>query len=432
MHTPHILVVDDEQDIRELISDILDDEGYEVSIAGNALEANQLYSQTHLDLVLLDIWMPDADGISVLQGWQEEQALTCPVVMMSGHGTVETAVQATRLGASDFIEKPIALAKLLATVKHTLEQGITNTDTQDSTTDSRTTIPAPQGKSSIRQALQRQMQQLADHPHHYCIIGSKGTRKNTIAGWIHQNSAQQSMACINIEHSDHLEALLKKNNNASTWLLNAEHLPDFAIQNRLCAALENKTTRLVLLSEVSPSQLLEEQCLCESLYFSLSSAVIYLKPLSQHIEDIPDLVRFYTELLPDLDNLPYRHMSLAAQNCLRQYAWPGNEQELINMIKQLLLLGNEGEITLSEVEQLLTSQTSQTSQNSNSHSPNIFDQPLRQAREDFEREYLIYHLQCAAGSVGQMAERVGMERTHLYRKLRGLGLDPKQVSRSSE
>ncbi len=430
MSAPHILIVDDEQDIRELISDILVDEGYDVSTAGTADQASQHYNDLDLDLVLLDIWMPDADGISVLQSWQENQPLSCPVVMMSGHGTVETAVQATRLGASDFIEKPIALARLLATVKQTLESSGEQPETGVAAARSVAPIPEPQGKSIIRQDLRRQMSQLAQHPHHYCLVGPVGTQKSLMAGWIHQNSPQCEKPLVTFEDADQLEVLIKNNKLAGTLLLNAKLLPDPTLQNRLAQHLKEQTgndCRLVLLSEVTPRTLLESECISEPLFFAVSAAMVTLLPLNQHIEDIPDLVRYYTELLPDQENLPYRHMSLAGQNCLRQYSWPGNEQELINLIRQLLLLGGDGEITRAEVEQVLENQSAG---NTGYSASNIFDQPLRQAREDFEREYLIYHLQRSAGSVGAMAELVGMERTHLYRKLRGLGLDPKQVSRT--
>lgn len=429
MSTPHILVVDDEHDIRDLISDILIDEGYQVSTAGNAEQAHKNYDDNSLDLVLLDIWMPDADGISVLQTWQETRPLRCPVVMMSGHGTVETAVQATRLGASDFIEKPIALARLLATVKQTLEQSATEAGPAISAENALPPITEPQGKSTLRTDLRRQMRQLAEHPHHYCVVGASGTQKSLIAGWIHQHSSMADKPYMTYEDAEQLESLIKHGKLSGSLLLDAQYLPSLTLQNRLAQYLKEAAgtdLRVVLLTEAPSRALLEDEVLSEPLYFAVSAAMLNLPSLSEHIEDIPDLVRYYTELLPDQESLPYRHMSLAGQNCLRQYTWPGNEQELINLIRQLLLLGSEGEITRGEVEQVLAKQSATATRYTGS---SIFDQPLRQAREDFEREYLIYHLQRADGSVGAMAELVGMERTHLYRKLRGLGLDPKQVSR---
>ncbi len=430
MPTPHILIVDDEQDIRELISDILVDEGYTVSTAGTATEANQHYTDIALDLVLLDIWMPDADGISLLQDWQNDQPLTCPVVMMSGHGTVETAVQATRLGASDFIEKPIALARLLATVKQTIKLANQQQENTLSFSGSMAPIPEPQGKSIIRQDLRRQMSQLAEHPHHFCLVGAAGTHKSAIAGWIHQHSSLAVKALLTYQNPEQLENLIKHNKLTGCLQLDAQDLPSLAVQNRLAQYFKEPSSnnlRLVLLTETTPRTLLENKQISEPLFFAISAAVVNLPSLCEHSEDIPDLLRYYTELLPDQEKLPYRHMSLAGQNCLRQYSWPGNEQELVNLIRQLLLLGGEGEISREEVEQVLDSQSTNNAAHTGG---SIFDQPLRQAREDFEREYLIYHLQRSDGSVGAMAELVGMERTHLYRKLRGLGLDPKQVSRT--
>jgi two-component system nitrogen regulation response regulator NtrX len=160
MTNARILVVDDESDIRELVREILSEEGYTVETAGNAAEARAACAQQAPDLVLLDIWMPDTDGISLLREWQHSQVLTAPVVMMSGHGTVETAVEATRLGAIDYGEKPLSLAKLLRTVARALEEGKRR---QRAT---RTLVPpliAPVGRSRLMRDLREKVKQIAPH-----------------------------------------------------------------------------------------------------------------------------------------------------------------------------------------------------------------------------------------------------------------------------
>ncbi len=158
MSSPRILVVDDEADIRGLLSEILAEEGYEIEVAADAASARRAAARQEPDLVLLDIWMPDMDGITLLREWSEKRSLRCPVVMLSGHGTVETAVEATRLGAFDFVEKPLSIAKLLRTAERALEAGKRRRQSQ------RTLIPplvAPVGKSRLMQRLREQVQQIA-------------------------------------------------------------------------------------------------------------------------------------------------------------------------------------------------------------------------------------------------------------------------------
>src|SRR6202041_1112795 len=158
MTSPHILVVDDEADIRGLLKEILSEEGYEVDVAANAAQARASRARQSPDLVLLDIWMPDVDGISLLREWSASTTDGCPVVMMSGHGTVETAVEAPRLGAFDFVEKPLSLAKLLRTVERALDAGRRkrlSARTQGSA------LAVPIGKSKITQMLREQVQQAA-------------------------------------------------------------------------------------------------------------------------------------------------------------------------------------------------------------------------------------------------------------------------------
>jgi DNA-binding NtrC family response regulator len=160
--TPYILVVDDEPDIRNLLQEILEDEGYEIAVAENGEAARHLHRQRRPDLILLDIWMPDVDGITLLKEWSEDGVLPMPVIMMSGHGTVETAVEATRLGAYDFIEKPLSLAKLLLTVEHALEADKLYRENQGLRRHTHT-AHEPIGKSAVMQRLREQIKRIAEH-----------------------------------------------------------------------------------------------------------------------------------------------------------------------------------------------------------------------------------------------------------------------------
>src|SRR5512140_331546 len=189
MSSARILVVDDEADIRELVRDILSEEGYTVEAAANAAEARAACAKQAPDLVLLDIWMPDTDGISLLREWQQAQSLTAPVVMMSGHGTVETAVEATRLGAIDYVEKPLSLAKLLRTVQRSLDECKRRKHA------ARTLVPpllAPVGRSRLMRDLREQVKQLAPHEAPVLIVGESGTGREAFARYIHTLSARAS------------------------------------------------------------------------------------------------------------------------------------------------------------------------------------------------------------------------------------------------
>jgi DNA-binding NtrC family response regulator len=195
MSNPHVLVVDDEADIRALIQEILSEEGYGVTVAADAGEARSARLEDSFDLILLDIWMPDTDGITLLREWSDEGDLKCPVVIMSGHGTVDTAVEATRLGAHDFVEKPLSLAKLLRTVEGALESAGRKATT------GRGTLPpllAPVGKSALMQALRDKVKQYARHDASVLISGESGTGRSAFARYLHALSSRADGPLISI------------------------------------------------------------------------------------------------------------------------------------------------------------------------------------------------------------------------------------------
>ncbi len=213
MSTPHVLVVDDEADIRTLIKDILTDEGYEVTNAGDATEARAARQDGNFDLILLDIWMPDTDGISLLREWSAQGDLDCPVVIMSGHGTVDTAVEATRLGAFDFVEKPLSIAKLLRTVERALEAA------KRQSTTARKLLPSlltPVGRSKVMQSLRDKVQQYANHDSSVLLIGEPGTGRGAFARYIHALSDRAEGPLVNL-----LSASLTES-NAEEQLFGAE------------------------------------------------------------------------------------------------------------------------------------------------------------------------------------------------------------------
>jgi len=436
-----ILVVDDEANIRALIEEILSEEGYEVTAAADAKEARLARKEREFDLILLDIWMPDTDGISLLKEWSEGGA-GGTVVMMSGHGTVDTAVEATRLGAVDFIEKPVSLAKLLRTV----EKALASRRGKEQRRGAAPQFVAPAGKSQPMRALREQIARVAQHEAHTLFTGEPGCGRELFARYLASQSGQARGPFVVIMGGDlndeHAQRELLGDGTepgaferAEGGILFIQELGDISAnaQRLLLSALEQGSYRP---TGQAADRVLKMRVLCSAfpgfehsdglrpeLMSHLGVVVIRVPPLREYPEDVPELLRYHVDLLVDAENLPFRRFSVAAQNRLRNYPWPGNVRELRNMVKRLLILGGAEEISLAEVEaQLATS----PAEGEPLIKQDLLAMPLREAREHFERAYLKQQLLLCGGKVGQLAKRVGMERTHLYRKLRSLGVDFRQ------
>jgi DNA-binding NtrC family response regulator len=450
MTNARILVVDDENDIRELVREILSEEGYTVDTAGNAAEARAACALQAPDLVLLDIWMPDADGISLLREWQQTQALTAPVVMMSGHGTVETAVEATRLGAVDYVEKPLSLAKLLRTVQRALDEG------QRRQRATRTIVPpliAPVGRSRLMRDLRERVKQIAPHEATVLVLGEPGTGREAFARYIHALSPRASgpfvaLVAGAVTESNVEDILLGVENASGTtagvleqaqggvlFINGLDDLPA-AAQRLLLAVIESGSfqrrggraalqfdTRIV--SSAQPGfETRGSLPFRLDLLSNLNVLTLRIPPLREYAEDVPELLRHYVDRLVDDEHLAFRRFGVAAQNRLRNYPWPGNIRELKNLVQRLLIQGGPEEIRLDEIEREIASQSPVDEP---LVKQDLLSLPLREAREHFERAYLTQQLLLCNGKVGLLAKRVGMERTHLYRKLRSLGVDFRQT-----
>jgi two-component system, NtrC family, nitrogen regulation response regulator NtrX len=453
MASGRVLVVDDEPDIRSTVKEILEDEGYQVSLAASAAAAREARTQARPDVILLDIWMPELDGISLLREWAASGALTCPVIMMSGHGTVETAVEATRLGAYDFVEKPISLAKLLLTIERAREASRLTRENEGLR--AQLALPLePVGSSKAMTALRAQLEKLAQHDTSILIQGETGTGKESLARWLHAHSSRNSGAFVAVAPGsiprEHLVAalfgaedangvqqgLIEQANGGTLFLDEVAEL-DPELQQRLSSVLERRALvrsggaapiALNLRVIAATAQNLEAQikvgAFREELYYLLNVVPLDVPPLRKRSEDVPELLRLYGDFFASRDKLPYRHFPVAVQNRLRNHEWPGNVRELRNLVQRLLIMGNADEVGLDEVEAALGKTPAAAPRVDNTPGAAIdFNLPLREAREQFERAYLLRQLQDAGGSVGRLAKMVGMERTHLYRKLRDLGVD---------
>jgi DNA-binding NtrC family response regulator len=457
MNKAQILVVDDEPDIRELVREILEDEGYEVAVAENGEAARASFARNLPDLVLLDIWMPDVDGITLLKEWSSGGGLGCPVVVMTGHGSVDTAIEATRLGAHDFVQKPISLARLLSIVSQALEAG------RKTRKPPAPQLPAsnePIGGSALMQVLRGKAEQAAQNDLPVLITGENGSGRENLARFIHGQSKREG-EFLTMDHcelaGENLRAYLLGDGNGggdevaaglfgrarggTLFIPELQDLPAEALKivdqvleaghiaNDSASSERKLDCRLIVSAGVNILDHASNDDRLQQLYYRLNVLPLQHPPLRQRPEDVPELVRYYAETFPNQENLPYRPFSVAAQNRLRNHSWPGNTRELRNLVQRLLVLGGESEVSVAEVEEALQQNPTEPATNPAAHPP-FYDLPLREAREQFEREYLVYKLKEAGGSVGKLAESVGMERTHLYRKLRALGVDPKTVTAS--
>jgi two-component system nitrogen regulation response regulator NtrX len=457
MPSGHILVVDDEADIRHLIQEILVDEGYRVVAVESAGAAREAVRAERPMLALLDIWMPGEDGLSLLKSWAAA-GLDFPVVIMSGHGTIETAVEATRLGAWDFIEKPLALAKLLLTLERALEAN--RLRQENAGLRAQLAWPGePVGSSAAMQTLRAQLQRLVGHDAPVLLCGETGSGKEGLARWLHGNGPRRdgpfvvlppaglandgsTTALLGSESAGQVQpGLIERAHGGSLFIDEVGQL-DSDSQALLVDVLGRRQllrvggreavdvdVRVIAATSAPLEARVAAGTLREDLFFLLSVVPIAVPPLRERSEDLPELLAYYADFYASRDRLPYRRFGVAAQNRLRQHGWPGNLRELRNLVQRLLLLGGDADIGLPELEAALQSSPAPAAAAAADAGrgaawPGIdFDKPLREAREDFERLYLQHRLREAGGSVGKLAALCGLERTHLYRKLKDLGID---------
>jgi len=443
MSAQQILVVDDEADIRTLIDEILSDEGYEVQTAADAESARASLHRESPDLVLLDIWMPDTDGITLLKEWHDKGDIDCPVVIMSGHGTVETAVEATRLGAVDFIEKPLSLAKLLRTVESALRYSRGARQNV-----ARSLIPpmiAPVGKSRKIREAREQAEHIAPHAAPVLITGEPGSGREAFARYIHARSDRGDKPFVTVvggvttdetatsmllgtEFGGQIQrGFIEQASEGTLFVKDLDDLSPEA-QRILLGVIEQQSFSRLGGSEQIPVKLRliasvrhdPEQSLRPDLQARFSVLQLRVPALAEYTEDVPELLRYFVDKLVDAHGLEFRRFGVAAQNRLRNYPWPGNLREMSNLVERLLIAGGDETIGLEELEQALRPAAPERSP---LVKPDLLALPLREAREQFERSYLKQQLSLCHGKVGLLAKRVGMERTHLYRKLRSLGVE---------
>lgn len=430
MASKHILVVDDEIGIRELLRDILQDEGYRVDLAENAAAARTMRLHERPDVVLLDIWMPDCDGITLLKEWANGGLLTMPVVMMSGHGTIDTAVEATRIGAFDFLEKPIALQKLLKTVATALK----HSEQLPKSEITLTTL----GKSQLIVALKERLDKIAASaslgPSPVLLIGPKGCGAELCARFLQiANSPWLHL----IDYAQLVSAPLDILEQVRDGVL---YLSEVAELNKteqkglllLITKADKFNVRVVCATSENLPKMQAEGTFDHNLLQLLSAVSLRVPALEEHKEDIPDLAVAIANLQFELANVAYCEFDIAALNALRNASWPGDIAQLDAVIRNLIQTSLGEKITLDDVQRVLTqygevaqaptASAAQPLAQAHEFSSALYEMPLREARDEFERLYFAYHMKNVAGNMSKLAEIVGLERTHLYRKLKQLDI----------
>ncbi|SFW11214.1 sigma-54 dependent transcriptional regulator [Nitrosovibrio sp. Nv17] len=406
-----ILVVDDEIGIRELLSEILRDEGYHVTLAENAEQARHLRRQMRPDLVLLDIWMPDTDGITLLKEWASSGLLTMPVVMMSGHGTIDTAVEATRMGASGYLEKPIPLQKLLSTVGRALRGGQGRP---------LTIFPlASLGRGPVIADLKRRLEQVADLGTPLLLTGEPGTGMDLCARFLHRpNTPWVEPDTFTVLAHAPLD-LLERAKGGLLFLKEIGDLGRLAQKGLLLlmGKLEKYGVRLVCATSMPLADLTAQGAYDQQLYEILGGLCIGVPALREHREDIPELASQMLSRCIESGEAPVRQFSTAALNSLRNHDWPGNLAQLAGTVRSLALTCAGEEISAEDVKRILAS--SSPIQAVSGIPLNV---PLREARDMFEKVYFEQLINQENGNMTRVAERAGLERTHLYRKLKLLGI----------
>ena len=444
-----ILIVDDEKDIRELVSDILIDEGYTTQLAANSEDTFKSIEKSKPKLIILDIWLKESklDGIDILKHVKLNNP-DIPVVIISGHGNIEIAVAAIKQGAYDFIEKPFNIDQLTVVIARAME---TSRLRIENAAFKIKEIPSFEliGNSSVFKNFNQQLDKVSSGNSRIMLTGPSGSGKEVAARYIHKNSPRKDFAFVTVNSasmsSERMEELLfgsESNGNIQLGLLEQanggvlylDEVGDMPIgtQSKILRVLVDqqfmriggkKNTsvdfRVISSSSKNLVQEIQNKNFREDLYHRLNVIPISVPSLEDRIEDIPFISKFFIDELSEKQGLPKRKLSQKAVVHLQSRNWPGNIRQLRNVLERSLILGSQsGEISISELE------TKEIIKNDNSveMDGNMLGLPLREARELFEKDYLIAQINRFGGNISKTSQFVGMERSALHRKLKTLNV----------
>jgi two-component system nitrogen regulation response regulator NtrX len=446
-----ILIVDDERDIRELISDILKDEGYSTRLAGHSDECMAALENATPALLILDIWLKDSnmDGIDILKTVKRDMP-DVPVVIISGHGNIEIAVAAIKQGAFDFIEKPFNIDQLLVVIRRAMEMSRLRRENQELR---RRDVDTGEmiGSSAAFKALKSQLEKVTKSNGRVMLTGPAGVGKEVAARFIHAHSNRASAPFVSVNSAviepDRMEevlfgresaergiepGLLEEANGGVVYFDEVADMPlgtqskilrvlvDQRFQRVGSADKVNVDIRVISSTNKNLQDEIDAGSFREELYHRLNVVPIDVPSLEERREDIPVLAQHFIEAFNTTQGLPLRPLSDEAQALLQTMIWPGNVRQLKNVIERVLILGGEsGEI---EPAELPVQEDSPATEGRVVLSAGLATLPLREAREAFEREYLLTQINRFGGNISRTASFVGMERSALHRKLKSLGV----------
>ncbi|MGX5733471.1 nitrogen assimilation response regulator NtrX [Bosea thiooxidans] len=450
-----ILVVDDEVDIRDLVAGLLEDEGYRTRKAGSADEALAAIAARRPNLVFLDIWLQGSrlDGLQVLELIKENHP-DLAVVMISGHGNIETAVSAIKSGAYDFIEKPFKADRLVLVAERALEASRLRREVRELKTRS---VQANRivGRTTVVNQLRQTIERVAPTNARVLITGEPGCGKELTARTLHEASSRANGPFIvinaatitpetmeeelfGVEGGDGRSRRIGALEEAHGGSLYIDEIGDMPreTQNRILRVLVDQNfqrvggatrvhvdVRIISSSSRDLAQLIADGRFREDLYHRLSVVPIKVPPLSERREDVPELIEFFMDQISVATGLPKRRIGSDAMAVLQSHEWPGNVRELRNNVERLMILTKgdpNAEITVEMLPAEVGAMVPTTP--SGSGGERLMSLPLRDAREIFEREYLIAQIARFSGNISRTAEFIGMERSALHRKLKSLGV----------
>ena len=448
--TANILIVDDEEDIRRLIQGILEDEGYTTQQAANAEQAYARMAEKTPTLAILDIWLGqgDEDGLKILSRIKEEHPLL-PVLMISGHGTIETAVTAIKMGAYDFIEKPFKTDRLLLMISRALETAALKRE--NLTLRQRADVPMDlTGQSAAVASLGQTLERVGPTNSRVLISGEPGTGKDLAARMIHKMSGRNTGPFMMLNCAtllpERLEIELFGSADGTTGVLERAHGGTLLLDEVADMPLETQGKIVRVLQEQKFSRIgakdpvqvdvrilastnrdlhaaMEKGDFRQDLFYRLNVVPVRMPSLRERIDDIPELAEYFLRQYATANGVPARTMSEAAIAALQVYNWPGNVRQLRNMIEWVMIM-NAPSSEPVRVDQLPPEITGQSG---DAGTARVLDRelaalPLREAREKFEKDYLEAQVKRFQGNISKTSQFIGMERSALHRKLKSLGI----------